>query len=136
MWAGLFKPEVARLGDFLRRNKIDFWMHSDGAVGPLIDDFLDAGVQVLNPLEAKAGIDATELRQRYGKNLCLYGNIDATRMSGPQKVIEAELRRKIPIARDGGYIFHSDHSCPPDVTLERYQWILNTARQMFNEDLA
>lgn len=134
MWADIFKPQVVRLGEFVRRHGIDFWMHSDGAVGPLIDDFVDAGVQVLNPLEAKAGMDVVELRERYGRRLAFYGNIDATKMAGPQEKIEAELRRKIPIAREGGYIFHSDHSCPPDVTLGRYRWILETARAIFLEE--
>lgn len=88
---------------------------------------------MLNPLEAKAGMDVVELRKRYGSRLAFYGNIDATKMAGPREVIESELRRKIPMARNGGYVFHSDHSCPPDVTLERYQWILNTARAIFAE---
>jgi uroporphyrinogen decarboxylase len=132
-WAALFKPQVARLGAFLQKHGIDFWLHSDGAVGLLIDDFVDAGVQVLNPLEVKAGMDVVELRQRYGKRLAFYGNIDATKMAGPQEAIAAELGRKIPLAREGGYVFHSDHSCPPGVSLDRYRWILQTARAIFAE---
>ena len=38
-------------------------------------------------------------------------------------------RAKTAFAREGGYIFHSDHSVPPEVSFERYQWILRTARQ-------
>ena len=132
-WSAVFKPQVARLGAFLRQHGIDFWLHSDGAVGLLIDDFVDAGVQVLNPLEVKAGMDVVELRRRYGKRLAFYGNIDATKMAGPQETIVTELRRKIPIACQGGYVFHSDHSCPPGVSLERYRWILETARAIFAE---
>ena len=132
MWAAIFKPQVARLGEFLRQHAIAFWLHSDGAVGPLIDEFVDAGVDVLNPLEAKAGMDVVELRRRYGKRLAFYGNIDATKMAGRESLIRDELERKIPVARNGGYIFHSDHSCPPDVSLNRYQWILDTARAIFD----
>jgi uroporphyrinogen decarboxylase len=131
-WSALFKPEVARLGEFLRQHDIAFWLHSDGAVGPLIDEFVDAGVEVLNPLEAKAGMDVVELRQRYGKQLAFYGNIDATKMAGPESLIREELQWKIPVGREGGYIFHSDHSCPPGVSLARYQWILDTARAIFD----
>jgi len=130
-WKGIFKPSVARLGQFLRGHDVDFWLHSDGAIAPMIDDFVDCGVQVLNPLEAKAGMDVVELRRRYGRNLAFYGNIDVTKMAGPQEELLAELTYKIPIARDGGYIVHSDHSCPPDVSLSRYQWMLDTARSIF-----
>ncbi|MBN2580353.1 MAG: hypothetical protein JXB10_15315 [Pirellulales bacterium] len=135
-WIKIFQPEAARLGEFLRKNGVDFWMHSDGAIGPLIDHFVDAGLQVLNPLEAKAGMDVVELRQRYGTNLSFYGNIDATKMYGPRDVLEAELKRKVPVACSGGYILHSDHSCPPEVTLERYQWILDRARAIFEKECA
>jgi len=130
-WRRLFKPAVRRLGSFLREKEIDFWMHSDGAIIELIDDLLDCGVRVLNPLEVKAGMDAVALRKRYGKNLSFFGNIDAAKMSGPQSVIGEELERKIPLARDGGFIMHSDHSCPPDVSFERYAWILQRAREIF-----
>jgi uroporphyrinogen-III decarboxylase len=82
-------------------------------------------------LEAKAGLDWVALRNRYGKRLAFYGNIDATKMYGSREALEAELRRKILPAREGGYIMHSDHSCPPQVTLERYRWILETARNLF-----
>ncbi|MFV1968137.1 MAG: uroporphyrinogen decarboxylase family protein, partial [Pirellulaceae bacterium] len=104
MWANLFKPQVARLGSFLEQNGIDFWMHSDGAIEPLIDHIVDAGVKVLNPLEAKAGMDVVQLRQRYGRLLAFYGNIDATKMGGPLEAIEAEIRRKVPVALEGGYV--------------------------------
>lgn len=95
-------------------------MHSDGAITELVDDLLDCGVQVLNPLEARAGMDAVALRKRYGRNLSFFGNIDAAKMAGPRSVIAEELHRKIPLAREVGFIMHSDHSCPPAVSLEKY----------------
>jgi len=130
-WCGIFQPAVSRLGAFLREHDIAFWMHSDGAIGPFLDSLVECGVQVLNPLEAKAGMDAVALRERYGRRLAFFGNIDATKMYGPLEDIRTELERKIPLARQGGYIMHSDHSCPPEVTYERYCWILDTARQIF-----
>jgi len=132
-WCDIFKPAMARLGDFLKELQIDFWLHSDGAISPLIDLWLECGIQVLNPLETKAGMDAQELRKKYCKNLAFFGNIDAAKMAGPKALIEEELRQKIPLAREGGYIMHSDHSCPPDVTLSRYRWILKQARKIFND---
>jgi len=132
-WRQVFKPTVVLLGEFLRANKIAFWLHCDGNINQLLDDFIDCGVQVLNPLESKAGMDAVELRQRYGQRLAFFGNIAASKMSGVLPELEAELRRKIPLARQGGYIMHSDHSCPPDVSFERYCWIHKTAKRIFDE---
>jgi hypothetical protein len=48
-------------------------------------------------------------------------------------VIEAEVRSKAALAVNGGYIFHSDHSVPATVSLERYQWLLKVAREAFAE---
>ena len=131
LWCRVFQPAVSRLGDFLREHGIDFWLHCDGAVDLLTDHFVESGVQVLNPLEVKAGMDAVALRRRYGKRLAFFGGIDATKMFGPQDALQRELERKVPLAWDGGYIMHSDHSCPPEVSYARYCWMLATAREIF-----
>ncbi len=131
-WRDALGPSFASIGRLAQEHGIDFWMHTDGDVRALLDDLVDCGVQVLNPLEAKAGMDALELRGRFGRRLAFYGNIDATKMYGHEAELEAELRRKVPLARDGGYIFHSDHSVPPQVTYERYRWLLDRARVIFH----
>jgi len=128
-WRGIFRPAVERLGEFLSRNGIAFWMHSCGDVRLLIDDLIDCGVRVLNPVQVAAGLDVVQLRKRYGKRLALYGGIDARLMSGPEEAIRKNLEEKIPLAADGGYIFHSDHSVPPQVHFDRYRRILEMARQ-------
>jgi uroporphyrinogen decarboxylase len=86
---------------------------------------ISAGLQVLQPMEAKAGMDVRLLKQEYGRDLSFMGNIDATQMGGDRDALEAEIRDKITVARvDGGYIYHSDHSVPPSVDWARYQWII------------
>jgi len=130
-WRATVGPSFARLGEFLGRHGIHFWMHSCGAIHPIIDDLVERGLTVLNPLQVAAGMDAAKLRERYGKRLAFFGNIDIHKMTGPQDAIEEELRRKVPLARQGGYIFQSDHSVPPTVTFDRYCWIRKTARDIF-----
>lgn len=132
-WRSIFKPLMVQVGEFLCAQRVSFWLHSDGNILPLIDDFIECGVQVLNPVEVKAGLDAVRLRERYGRHLAFFGNLQATKMSGPLSELQAELRRKVPLARNGGYILHSDHSCPPDVTFERYCWLHAFAQRVFKE---
>jgi uroporphyrinogen decarboxylase len=131
-WRALLKPAYARLAAILARHGIDFWMHSCGAIEPVIDDLVEVGLAVLNPLQANAGLDAVALRRRYGRRLAFYGNIDVRKILGSQEELLAELRRKVPLARDGGFVFHSDHSIPPQVGFERYAWMLRTARELFH----
>ena len=130
-WDAVFGPSFGRLGSALRELGIDFWVHSDGRIEAYLERFLDVGVQVLNPLEVKASMDAVELRRRLGPRLAFYGNIDARAMAGPRDALEAELARKIPLAREGGYILHSDHSVPPDVGYERFAWMQRRAQEIF-----
>jgi len=130
-WRRTLKPSVCRLGEFLARHGLDFWMHCCGNPSALFDDLIACGVRVMQPLQVSAGLDAPDLRQHYGRDLVLYGNIDVKKMLGPRGALEAEIRRKAVLAREGGYIFHSDHSVPPQVGLELYEWILATARKAF-----
>lgn len=128
-WRRIFKPSVRQLGDFLSRNHLDFWMHCCGNAEVVFEDLIECGVQVMQPLQVSAGLDVNALRQEYGTRLAWYGNIAAHKMSGPLDGLEEGIRAKTSFAREGGYIFHSDHSVPPDVSFERYQWILQTARR-------
>ena len=130
-WRNVLKPAMAMLGDFLRENDITFWMHSCGAVEPVVDELVEVGLQVLNPLQVDAGMDICKLYEPYRNRLAFYGNISVPRMIESQEALLGELQRKVPLARQGGFVFHSDHSIPPQVSLERYTWMLKTAREIF-----
>jgi len=130
MWRELLKPSVERIGAFLRANNIAFWMHSCGNAQPIFDDLIECGLHVINPLEAKSGLDVRELKKSYGDRLTLFGNINVITMAGSDEAIESEIRTKLSIAgQDGGYIYHSDHSVPPEVSFERYQLVMNLVRK-------
>ena len=124
-WRGIFRPIYKRLGGFLHENGIWFWLHCCGNCEELIPDFIDCGLDVLQPLQAQSGMDVRRLKPIYGNDLTFWGNIDVPKLSGPEDQCEAEIRDKIAVAKEGGgYMYHSDHSIPPEVTFERYQWIM------------
>ena len=132
-WRNVYRPLWERMGAFFRERDLDFWLHTCGAVQPLLDDLIECGVQVLNPLQATTGFDVVELRRQYADRMALYGNIDVKKMLGGREELGAELRHKVPVARQGGFIFHSDHSVPPQVTFQQYAWMLQTAREIFDD---
>jgi uroporphyrinogen decarboxylase len=103
-------------------------LHTDGNVAPLIPHFLDAGFVALHPLEAKAGLDVRSLKREYGSRLVLFGNIDVRAMAHPDPAVLEEIRGKVTAAKEGGgYIYHSDHSVPNDVSFVSYcravEWV-------------
>jgi uroporphyrinogen decarboxylase len=95
-------------------------------VRKLIPQFIEAGYDCLQPLEVKAGMDLVQLKQDYGDRLAFMGGIDVRAMAHPDPaVIEREIRTKIPVAKQGGgYIYHSDHSVPDNVSFAQYQRVI------------
>jgi uroporphyrinogen decarboxylase len=125
MWRDIFKPLYLQLATFLHANHISFWLHSCGDVRGLIPDLINVGLDVLQPLQVAAGMDVRELLPQYGDKLVLFGNISAAAMSGPPELLEAEIRAKLALGCErGGYIYHSDHSIPPEVSFPRYRKIM------------
>ena len=118
-------PEHRKLGDFLHSNNIGFLMHSCGKVEELIPYFIEEGLDVLQAIEAKAGQHVAKLKAEYKNNLAYMGNIDVRALSGTKEDIDREIEGKIlPAMEGGGYIYHSDHSIPPEVSLENYSYLM------------
>lgn len=92
---------------------------------------IEAGFTCLQPLEAKAGMDLVELKREFGDQLAFMGGIDVRAMAHRNPaVIEEEIRTKIPIAKQGGgYIYHSDHSVPDNVSFQQYCRVLELVQQ-------
>jgi uroporphyrinogen decarboxylase len=120
-WRQVFKPIYRRVGEFLRERGIAFWVHCCGDCRELLEDYIECGVQVLQPLQASAGVDVRRLKQTHGDRLTFWGNIDVNELSGSEEECEAEIREKLTVAKQGGgYIYHSDHSIPPTISFARY----------------
>jgi len=118
----LLWPCHKKLGDFLHENGIYFFMHSCGYIEPLLPDLIEAGLDVIQALQANTGMNLVDPTPKYGDKLTFFGNISEQSFKAGPAAIEAELRAKIPVAMEGGgYIYHSDHSIPPEVTLETYR---------------
>ncbi|MDP6777124.1 MAG: uroporphyrinogen decarboxylase family protein [Candidatus Latescibacteria bacterium] len=130
IWRRLHKPILSQLGAFLQERDVQFWMHCCGNAEAIFDDLIECGVQVIQPLEAKSGLDVRLLRKRYGADLTFYGNIDVIAMAVSDGSAETEVKAKLSaFDRSGGYIFHSDHSVPPEVSFQRYSHVIDCVRK-------
>jgi uroporphyrinogen-III decarboxylase len=136
----LFSPQMARrlvlphwqrLGQYARAHGMHFMFHCDGNVAQLIPLLLEAGVDAIHPLEARAGNDVRDYKRQFGDRLCLIGNIDADIVATNDRVqIEREVAAKVPVAAaGGGYIYNIDHSVPPTVSLDSYRYLLDCVRR-------
>ena len=126
MYRELIWPDHKRMVDWAHERGMKFIFHTDGNVNGVMDLYLEAGFDALQPLEAKARMDVRELAPSVGDRLTLFGNIDVMTMStNDLEKIEAEIVEKFAagMARRC-YIYHSDHSVPPAVSWETYQGIM------------
>lgn len=119
------------LYDFFHAHDMPVILHSCGCVKELVPQLIEAGLDCLQPLEVKAGMDLIELKREYGRDLAFMGGIDVRAMSDPDPTrIEDEIARKFEAAmRRGGYIYHSDHSVPKDVSFAQYCRVMELVRQ-------
>jgi uroporphyrinogen decarboxylase len=124
------KPYHKRLFDAFHQRGMPVLLHSDGDIRLLLEDMMDAGVDAINPIEAKANMDVRELAPRYGERLGFCGNMDVRVLdTNDMEQIRHEVRSKLEAAMPYyGYMYHSDHSVPPGVTLETYQSLLAELR--------
>ncbi|MBI4926391.1 MAG: hypothetical protein HY835_01405, partial [Anaerolineae bacterium] len=130
----LLKPFHQRAIDWAHAKGIKAHLHSCGDIRPLVPELVGMGLDALNPLEVKAGMDTLKLKEAYGDKLVLHGGINAVLWDQPE-AIRAEMEQKIPALKEnGGYIFASDHSVPSSVSLEDFRQIVELAKQLGSYD--
>ena len=125
-------PYHARIFSFFHDNGLPVIFHTCGDVRKLVEAVSEAGIDCLQPMEAKAGCDVLELSKKFAGELSFMGNIDVTRLNtNDRDVIRDEVVTKVDTLRERRvpYVFHSDHSIPPDVRLESYQYALELFRE-------
>lgn len=89
---------------------------SDGFIGELIPIWIEAGINVCDPIEVAAGNDVVEYRKKYGKKIAFRQGVDKRAIAKGGRVIEAELERIAPVIKDGGFIPGCDHGVPFDIS--------------------
>ena len=130
MWRTIYKPLYRKLGAFLREKSLYFFLHCCGNAEAIFPDLIECGLDVIQPLEAKSGLDVNELKLRYGDRLTFFGNIDVRTIAASKDAISTEIHSKLTAFPRGGYIYHSDHSIPPEVSLDNYRYALEAVRSI------
>lgn len=125
-------PRLKRVTDAAHQAGIRLIMvDCDGRVDKLIPLWLEAGVNLVYPLEVASDCNPIAYRQQYGRDLRMIGGIDKRALrDGRSKVdIEREVERITPLIRDGGYSPFVDHAVPPDVPFEHFDYYMRLVRE-------
>ncbi|MHB1006484.1 MAG: uroporphyrinogen decarboxylase family protein [Chloroflexota bacterium] len=123
LYRELLKPRQQRYMAAIRgATKAKIYYHSCGAMVPLLDDLIEIGVDIFNPVQVSAaGMDTAELKRRFGDSLTFMGAIDTQRVLpfGTTAEVETEVKQRIAdLAPGGGYVLAAVHNIQPDVPPE------------------
>jgi len=132
MYRRIIKPRHKRIYRFVRENypRVFVFLHSCGSIYDLLPDLIEAGVQVLNPVQtAAAKMDPVTLKREFGKDLAFWGggcDTQATLPLGRPEQVRAEVKERIAIfSQGGGYVFNQVHNVqanvPPENVVAMYQ---------------
>ena len=126
MYREIVLPAHRHTMDFAKSHDLPVIVHSCGFVEPLLPGLLEAGIDCLQVIEVKAGMDLLKLHREYGDRLSFMGGIDVRVLyTNDKALIDDELESKIPTVMDGfGYVLHSDHSIPKTVYYDTYRYFI------------
>jgi len=119
-------PRLCRVIDFLKSHGVRYIaLDTDGNPTVLVSMFMDAGVDVLWPLERASGMDPLQVRRQFGKSLRLWGGVDKRVLALGRDAINAHLLELAPLIDEGGFIPTVDHTVPPDVSWDNFRYYMD-----------
>ncbi len=135
MWRNYFKDGYRRVYAELKATNPDviIMQHCDGAVAPILGDWIEVGLEVFNPVQPNVpGHDPEELKNQFGDRLSFWGAIDQQKLLpfGTPEQIEADVKAKIGVlGRGGGYMCAPAHIIQSDTPLENVEAFINAVKK-------
>ena len=126
----LSKPFHKKACDWAHERGMKVILHSCGNILPIVPELIEIGVDALNPLEVKAGMDPYMLKDKYGDKLAFWGGCSALNWLEKGKMLE-DIETLVPyMKKGGGYIFSTDHSVPDNVDLDEFRQVVARVKEL------
>lgn len=132
MYKEIIQPGHFKTIGFAKSRNLPVIMHSCGMVELLLPGMIESGIDCLQVIEVKAGMDLLKLYREYGDVLSFMGGMDVRVLyTNDLQLVEEELRSKIPaVMGKYGYVLHSDHSIPDTVNYKTYKYFLDRGLEL------
>ena len=123
LYREFIKPRHAQLVQEIKKYDCKVLLHSCGAIRPLIDDFIEIGIDAINPVQiSAAGMDPAELKDQFGGRIVFWGGGVDTQTVLPTATpaqVKVEVKKNMELFKTGGgYVFAQVHNIQPDVPVE------------------
>jgi uroporphyrinogen decarboxylase len=136
LWRKIFKPRIKWMFEEFRKVNPDIKLawHSCGSIPQIIPDFIEIGLDILNPIQPGAkGMEPGFLKKEYGRDLVFFGGIDIQDLlpyGNPEK-IKNEIKKICRIlGKGGGYILAPAHNIQPDTPLENILAVFEAVKEI------
>ena len=135
----LYKPFHSKVNGWIHKNtNWKTFIHSCGSIEPFINDFIEAGFDILNPIQCSAAnMDPYFLKQKYGRRICFWGGgIDTQKtlpFGTPEKVKEEVKNRLTIFSKEGGYVFNTIHNIQAKTPVENILSMFEAVKQFNNK---
>jgi uroporphyrinogen-III decarboxylase len=132
----LYMPYYKKMNGWIRKNTSwKVFKHSCGAIGSLLDDLLEAGFDIINPVQCSAaGMDPRELKTAYGDRLTFWGGgVDTQRVLpfGTAKEVAEQVAERCEIfAQNGGFVFNAIHNVQAGTPVENIAAMIETVKKI------
>lgn len=136
MWRRFLKTPLQKLIDIGKKHGCKILLHSCGSVRAFIPDFIEMGVDVLNPIQVQAaGMDPAQLKRDFGKDISFHGSLDiqGTLPHGTVGDVKREVQERIEsMGEGGGFILAPTHriqsDTPPENIAALFDWAVEISR--------
>ncbi|MFC2025566.1 uroporphyrinogen decarboxylase family protein [Chloroflexota bacterium] len=135
MFREFFKPRLKSQVETIKENAdVKVLMHCDGAILPIVEDLIEIGVDILNPIQTvvKGFEDTQALKEQFGRRICFHGGIDVQQVlpNATVEQVQVEVAQRIQdLGRNGGYILAPCHNINIDIPVENILTTFDAARE-------
>ncbi len=138
IYRNLFKPRHKKLCEYVHKNsQMKTFLHSCGSVYRLIPDLIDAGYDILNPVQTTCfEMEPERLKNEFGKDIVFWGGGSDTRFvlnRGSVDDVKNDVKKRLEVfAPGGGYVFNPIHNIMPDVPPENVVAMFEAIDEFYN----
>jgi uroporphyrinogen decarboxylase len=134
MFAEYITPYLARLTQAYRDMGFYVIKHTDGNIMPIVDQLIQTHPHALHSIDPQAGVDIAEIKHRYGREVCVIGNVNCGMLdTGSEEEVIASARYALQSGMPGGgYIFSTSNCIYTGMRLSRYELMLDVWRKEGN----
>jgi len=124
-------PHLKRMVEFFRSYGTRYFVvDTDGDPTVLIPVMMDAGVDVIWPIERASEVSPQQWRRRFGRGLRLWGGVDKRIIALGPEATRRHLAEFIPLIEEGGFIPTVDHTVPPDVSWDNFRYYMDAKQAL------